>query len=492
MFGYINDVSIVTIVLIGILTILVINAAMRVLYDSNNSTQTLGYLLLLFAFPLIGVIFYYTLGVNHRKRLMYTKKIVQANSTQKEIELQILEKSNKVFEENENQLFSYKKTIQLSLHEIHAALTNNNNVTILENGEETFPSIKEALLKAQFHIHIMYYTVKDDTLGKEILGILLIKAKEGVKIRFIYDNIGTNFKDDSIIQELKDAGAEIHAFQKMNIFSFATKLNFRNHRKIIIIDGSIGFTGGLNVSNDYINNPKYPSSCYWRDLHLKIEGGAVHHLQYIFLSDWNYCAEQKLEVLDQYFKISEEKKYGNTIIQMAQSGPDSKTPTILHVFLSLISSAKESIYITTPYFIPNQELLTALIIAAHSGVQVKIVVPEKSDSKFVDRAGQSYYNELLTAGVEIYQYTKGIIHSKTMVIDQKVSLLGTANLDIRSFDLNFENIVTMYDENVSQEMTDIFHKDIHDSHKIDKKDWGNQSHWHIFSQKIARLFSAVL
>ena len=269
----------------------------------------------------------------------------------------------------------------------------------------------------------------------------------------------------------------------------ANQINYRNHRKIIIVDGQTAFVGGINVSDKYIN--KKEDQLYWRDTHLRIDGPGVFYLQYLFLTDWNFCSKEKFN-RTLFFPDEIDSTDDNKIVQIVASGPDSKTSSVLYSIVQTINLAKREILITTPYFIPGETLMDALIIASLSGVNVKLLVPGISDSRFVNAAARSYYNELLNAGVEIYLYKKGFIHAKTIVADDSIAMIGTANMDLRSFDLNFEVNAIVYDADTAKELKNIFYSDLNDAEKIDSDVWKARPKWIQLLERIAKLVSPML
>ena len=275
----------------------------------------------------------------------------------------------------------------------------------------------------------------------------------------------------------------------MHFYLLANRLNYRNHRKIIVIDGQIGFTGGINVCDKYINNGS--QKLFWRDTHLRIDGPGVFYLQYLFLTDWNFCSGRVLAPEKLHFLLPTDTK-DDCFLQVAASGPDSAQPSILFSLLQAIYLARKEILITTPYFIPGDSILQALRIAALSGLSVKLLVPGVADSRLVNAASKSYYEDLLCAGVEIYMYQKGFVHAKTLVADGILSIIGTANMDLRSFELNFEVNVMLYDRKFSQQMRSVFFKDLEDAEKIDTDAWCQRPAYKQLPERIARLFSHVL
>jgi cardiolipin synthase len=334
-----------------------------------------------------------------------------------------------------------------------------------------------------------YYIYEQDEIGSAIIELLITKAKEGIKVRFIYDDFGSLSIKKKIEKRMRDSGIEIYPFSKVHFYLLANRINYRNHRKIVIIDGQTGFTGGINVCDKYINNK--PGQLYWRDTHLRIDGPGVYYLQYIFITDWNFCCDKKIKPDDIYFRrnatITED-----TYVQIAGSGPDSVQPTIMFSILQAIYLAKKEILITTPYFIPGDAVVHALRIAAQSGLGVKLLVPGKCDSKLVNAASKAHYKDLLTAGVEIYVYNRGFVHSKTLVTDSSLSMIGTANMDHRSFELNFEVNAIIYDAPFAERMRNVFFDDLKYAEKLNAKQWYERSLLTQLPEKLARLLSPSL
>ncbi|HNU43144.1 MAG TPA: cardiolipin synthase, partial [Cyclobacteriaceae bacterium] len=284
------------------------------------------------------------------------------------------------------------------------------------------------------------------------------------------------------------AGVEAYPFNRIYLLLLANRLNYRNHRRIVIIDGQTAFTGGINVSDRYLNTEKQPR--YWRDTHVRVDGPGCQYLQYLFLCDWNFSSGQQVEPNLNYFNTVHQDS--DAFVQIAASGPDSPTATIMLSYLKAIAIARESIMITTPYFIPGDSILDALRIAAMSGVSVSLLVPGTSDSWWVNMAARSYYSDLLKAGVKIYLYRKGFVHAKTMVVDSHLSIIGTANMDYRSFDLNFEVNAILYDEACTTTLRKAFETDVANSEKIELQQWEKRKLYKQLSERIARLLSPLM
>ncbi|QNK64222.1 cardiolipin synthase [Pedobacter sp. PAMC26386] len=472
-------------------TLIVIATCLRIIYDTNSTSKTLAYLMLTVFFPILGIIIYFCVGTNYRKRKLYSKKIVNNELMQRHIKKQIFRESEKTWNTVPQELQKYQKLVKLLLNDGMSNLSGNNKIDILKNGEQKFPAVLEALQQAKHHIHIEYYIYEDDEIGNAVKAILMEKARAGVQVRLIYDDFGSRSIRKKVVPELIESGVQAYPFYKILFIALANRINYRNHRKIIVIDGRIGFTGGINVSDRYINSEKRPNQLYWRDMHVKITGPGIYYLQYLFICDWNFCADEEL-IPQRDFFLADEDNGGNAIMQIAASGPDSDNPTILFSLIQAIGMAEKEILITTPYFIPGESLLDALVVAALSGVKVVLLVPDKSDSRMVSAAGRSYYEDLMDAGVEIYEYQKGFIHAKTMVSDQQLSVIGTANMDNRSFELNFEVNSVIYDSHTAQEMTKIFYRDLEDARKIKPEEWKKRPLYREFPEKLSRLFSPLM
>lgn len=473
--------------------LIVILVCIRIIYDTHANTKALAYLLFVIFVPIIGIFVYFSFGVNYRKRKLYNKKFISDSVLAKKVREDLYQESKQAFDKGGKLLEDNKELAVMLMKDTKSPLTMNNAVTLLRNGENKFPEVLSAIKQAKHHVHIEYYIYEDDDIGKEVEKALTEKAKEGVAVRFIYDDFGSRSIRRHMVPRLKAAGVKTTPFYRVRIWAFANRINYRNHRKIIVIDGVVGFVGGINVSSRYVNTKSDEKKVFWRDTHIRIEGPGVQYLQYLFMNDWNFCTRDTLPP-DIYFfpKLSTLPVKGNKIVQIAASGPDSDTPTILFSLLMVIYQARNEILITTPYFIPTESILDALLAAALGGVSVKLLVPEVADSKVVNAAARSYYGELLASGVEIYLYKKGFIHAKTFVADKKIGIVGTANIDYRSFDLNFEVNAIVYDKEFSNELADDFYNDLKDATKIDRATWDKRPAINQFLEKTARLVSPLL
>lgn len=473
---------------------LLVMVCLRIIYDTSSTNKTLAYLLLVIFVPVLGMLFYFSFGVNYRKRRVYSKKLIQDDALRQEVIREVIAKTERNLKENVEDIGDASSLVHLLLRDSISPLTMGNHVKLLLNGEQKFPEVFKALEGAKHHIHIEYYIYEDDTIGTQLRDVLVRKAKEGVAVRMIYDAFGSRSIKRKFLKTMRDAGIEAYPFNRIRFVPLANRLNYRNHRKIIVVDGRAGFVGGINISDRYINNGNKTGSgsgLFWRDTHLRIDGPGVQYLQYLFFCDWNFCAGQKLQPGPVYFD-GVRQPGGNESVQIAASGPDSPTSTIMLSMLKAINLARREILITTPYFIPGETILNALTVASLGGVSVKILAPGVSDSKLVNAAAWSYFGELLRAGVEIYLYRKGFIHVKTMVVDDYISIVGTANMDFRSFDLNFEVNAVVYGEKLAGELRASFSADLAGAEKIQPETWIRRPVFKQFPERVARLLSPLL
>lgn len=472
--------------------VILVLVCLRIIYETRSTTKTMSYVLLAIFFPVVGMIVYFSVGVNYRSRKIYSKKLTMDADMDKRLRETILERSHRLLQDGNDVLKENKALAKLLLHDEVSPLTRYNSARILVNGEEKFPHLIDVLQDAKHHIHMEYYIYEPDNTGRKIADILKQKAREGVIVRLIYDDFGSRRIRRRMVAELRASGVQAMPFYKIKLIAFANRINYRNHRKIVVVDGREAFVGGINVNDRSINRHD-DEPTYWRDTHLYLAGPVVRNLQYLFLGDWNFCADDNIELTREYFpQLEDLKTSDDRYMQIASSGPDSESPTILYSILQAIMLADEEVLITTPYFIPGESLLNTLVIAAKGGVDVHILVPADGDSWFVNSAAQSYYLELVEAGVHIHRYKKGFVHAKTMVVDGEVTMIGTANMDIRSFDLNFEVNAIIYDEEIGAKMRKIFFEDAKYAELIDAQQWKNRP-WYIhLGERVARLFSPLL
>ena len=471
--------------------LLIIAVCLRIVWDTRSVSKSLAYLLLVIFVPVLGAIFYFSFGINYRKHKIYHKKLTVDQAFRKQLE-RMYPLIRKYLEGLDTSAIApYEKSLHFLAHtEKRLTIIPNEEVRVICNGENLFPELLTALREAKHHIHIEYYIYENDRIGNAIKDILIQKVREGVEVRFIYDDFGSQGIRKNIVRELRACGVQAFPFYKITFVKLANRMNYRNHRKIVVVDGYTAFVGGINISDKYNNDEG--NGLYWRDTHLKVRGYSAHILQAVFLQDWNFCSGEDVAISTPYFPIGMQPYPTDFFTQIVASGADSDLPNILYATVQLIYAAKREILITTPYFIPDTSLQEALVIAALSGVAVKLLVPKKGDSVFVHTASESFFEELLEAGVQVYRYERGFVHAKTFVIDGEVASVGTANLDARSFSLNFEVNALVYNKAVAEDLQRIFYDDLKDAQLLTLGSWRKRSWLKQLGERFARLFSPFL
>ena len=458
-----------------------------IMLENRSPLKTVSWIIVLLTVPVLGVVFYIFFGQNRRKEKIIARKGLKNHDLFASIshsQIKELADSNLLLSTG---IYTKKNIIRLLLNNSNAIVTHGNQVTILNNGDETFSSIISEIKKAQKFIHLQFYIFDDDNIGNEILDILKERAAAGVEVRIIIDDVGGWQLKKSFFKRIRDAGIEIECFLKVRFPMFTSKVNYRNHRKIVVVDGVVGFIGGINIADRYLTGNDEMG--IWRDMHLRIEGDAVLAMQEIFLIDWYFVKQEELTD-PKYFPAVD--PIGETLVQIVPSGPDSDWPAIMMGFLQSISSAVKYVYIATPYFMPTESVLMAIKAAALGGIDVRILIPEKSDARFTHMCSRSYIKELLIAGVKVYFYHKGFLHSKFLVVDDLLCSIGSANMDFRSFEHNFEVNAFIYDQEKATEARNIYLEDLNDSRQIFYDLWILRPRWTKFKESFARLFSPLL
>nr|WP_239544565.1 cardiolipin synthase [Virgibacillus halotolerans] len=455
--------------------------------ERKDASATWAWLMVLLFIPIAGFFLYLIFGKPISNRRIFTWDTKSRLGVKKAVQSQLraLEEGSFTFKHQE--IAEYEDLFYLHLRSDDAIYTQDNQVEIFTDGEEKFDALIRDLENATDHIHLLYYIIRDDELGKRIANVLIKKASEGVEVRLIYDDMGSRGLKRKYIRSIRNSGALVEAFFPPKIPKINFKINYRNHRKLAIIDGQIGYIGGFNIGDEYLGVTK--KFGYWRDTHLRIDGDAVRNMQTRFILDWNQASRDHIVYEDRYYNALPK---GDVGVQIVSSGPDSDWEQIKHGYIKMIMSAKEFVYIQTPYFIPDESLRDALRIATLSGVDVKIMIPNKPDHPFVYWATLSYIGDLLEAGADVYVYQGGFLHAKTIVVDGKIASVGTANIDVRSFRLNFEVNAFLYDKEITQRLVDAFILDASQSTQMTKKLYEKRSLGIRFKESISRLISPVL
>ena len=439
---------------VAFLLVNIVFAIIVIYYERKHPYITLAWLAILLLAPVLGFIAYLFFGRTLSREQMFQKKAMNDNEIQKKVNEQLKLVHELTIDPEDNELARYLDMVRMLLINGNALVTKNNRVRLFSDGREKFDALLEDIAGAKHHINIEYYIFRDDELGKGVVSALAAKAKEGVMVRVLKDGAGCKSLPKDFFKEITDAGGQVVGFfeQWLRVYF---RLNFRNHRKIAVIDGKIGYVGGFNIGDEYLGKGPLGD---WRDSAIRIEGDAVHMLHLRFFLDWNYETGENIEFDEAYYPKIEQ--IDGVKMQIVSSGPDSVEEKIKYSFVKMVHSARESVWIQTPYFVPDDAILDALRIAALSGVDVRIMFPCKPDHMGIYWASYSMIGQLLGSGVKAFTYDNGFIHAKTIVVDGKVSSVGSANWDNRSFRLNFETNGILYDKEFATKMRKAFEADL--------------------------------
>lgn len=454
--------------------------------ENRNPVRSLAWVTVLLALPAVGLVFYIVFGRNIKN-----KRIISRRNRRR------LLKNHPVKKPNYNSLPHSNETVQLiKLANALSGATyhEENDALIFTDGAEKMNSLLADIASARSHINIQYYIIADDSVGRALSEALCERARAGVKVRVIYDHVGSFSVAGKFFKTMREAGVEVYPFFRVTFPLFGSRLNWRNHRKICIIDGRLGYIGGMNVAGRYIDGGKrFPM---WRDLHMRVTGSAVASLQYSFAIDWVYMGQPLFETIDPTETsaptATPPDRPGHLAMQLVTAGPTGQWSNIALMFLKAISQARKCIYIQTPYFLPTDALLSALQAAALAGVDVRIMMPRRSDSDMLRLASNSYIKECLQAGIKIYLYEKGMLHSKGMIVDDEFSTIGSTNFDFRSVEHNFESNMMVYSREFNQQMKQIFLDDMKSCRRVTAKGWRQRSPLQKSLESIMRLFAPIL
>ncbi len=464
------------IILLNIIFIIVI------ISENRNPIKSIAWISVLTFLPIVGFIFYLFFGRDQRSKRMISRK------SKRKLERLVYEGISTNKEDLDNFNEPTKQLLSLGHKLTRALVTQNNKIEIFSSGKDKYNNLFEDIKNAKNFIHLQYYIIDNDNIGQQLKDILIKKISEGVEVRVLYDDVGCwKWNKKGFFNEMSAAGIEVKPFFKVTFPQLASKLNYRNHRKIVVIDGKIGYLGGMNIADRYVNGCKWG---VWRDTHIRIEGEAVRELQSIFMVDWNFTTNELLSDA-KYFPKTENCK-GSDTIQLLTSGPLDEHKSIFLMFSKIISNAKERVYIQTPYFLPNSETATALKIAALSGVDVRIMIPEHSDSKLLQYASNSYISDMLKSNVKIFFYKAGFLHAKMLLVDNDITSIGSTNFDLRSFEQNFEINAFIYSNDFNSRSCSLFMNDLKNCKRISLKSWNRRNIFLKIAESIARLFSPVL
>lgn len=477
--------------LLALLIFNVVLSGLVVFFERRNPASTWAWLLVLLFIPVLGFIAYMIFGRNSNREKMFREKAQYDKEVYYKYLLHDVHSAEQIKRQKEfiekGALVEEEYLTDLAQLHLNSGnwMTFNNQVEYFNSGKEKFEALVQDIRNAKKFIHLEYYIWRGDRLGTRLVEELTKKAAEGVEVRLLYDGIGNARLPRYFFDELHQAGGYTAAF----LPRFVVRLNYRNHRKLAIIDGEIGYIGGFNVGDEYLGIVKRYGP--WRDTHLRFQGDAIDQMQMRFIKDWNFTARDGfIRLCDTYFP--QRAQFDGVRTQIVSSGPDTQWKNIRNGYFKMINEAESHVYLTTPYFVPDDGIFEALRVAALSGLDVRILIPGNPDHFFVYWASMSYLGELLEAGVRVYQYEKGFIHAKVLTIDGVVSSVGSANMDIRSFDLNFEVNAFMYDEAVTARLEQDFQNDLRSSVEITKEWYHRRRWWFKVHEAIARLISPML
>ena len=435
-------------ILLALYIIITAGTMIAVLVDDRQPVKALAWLLVLLFLPIVGVIAYFFFGQNTRH-----ERIIGKQSLDK-----LTKRSMHAFA-NQTELHypeRYERLISQLSRDGGALPFKDNEVDIYTNGADFITALLAAIGRAKHHIHLCTYIIEDDALGRLVADALIDKAREGVTVRVIYDDVGCWKTPKAFFERMRDAGIDAHAFMPVKFPAFTSKINYRNHRKVCIIDGQEGFVGGMNIALRYIRGTKKLGA--WRDTHLRIHGNAVHGLQTVFLIDW-YFVDRTLINEKCYYPAVDSGMVNNCLSQIVSSDPTSRYPEMEQAYVRILSEAKEYVYMSTPYFLPTEPVLFAMRMAALSGVDVRLIIPFHADSKIVEWASRRFVSTIEEAGVKVFLYKGGFNHSKLLVCDDSLCSCGSTNIDFRSFNNNFEVNAFFYDEAFALRMKKVFLQD---------------------------------
>lgn len=448
-----------------------------VLAENRNPVKSLAWITVLLLLPVVGIILYIFFGRNIRN----TRMISRRNRRR-------LKRAERYRNPDLSSLGLREQTqqqIRLARSLCDAQFFPGNDIRVFTSGQAKMAALEADLRAATQYINLQYYIFTDDNIGRRIADILMEKARQGVKVRVIYDHVGSFRTGNRFWRKMKKAGVECHPFFKVTLPVFGSRINWRNHRKLVIIDGKVGYVGGMNIADRYITGGKKFKT--WRDAHLRVIGPAVRSLQYSFAVDWNFMGMPLIED-----EVPETPETGEMGAQLVTSGPTSSWSNDELIYQRAIASAQKRIFIQTPYFLPTDGLLKALQTAALSRVDVRIILPQHSDSRMLDYASFSYIAECLRSGIKIYLYEDGMMHAKTMIVDDEVAVVGSTNFDFRSFEHNFEVNMFIFSRQFNERMTSIFMSDLRHSRRLLQSQWARRSFFHKAAESVVRLLSPIL
>lgn len=469
--------------------LIILSTISMILLENRNPLKALSWVIVLLLIPIGGLIFYFIFGKDTRRVRLISRNAYARIMEEATPKTPLPQTSNKLSKDRQQ----YDRLIALIQHQTDNPVLPAEEIEIYTDGMTMVENLLRDIERAEHHIHLEYYRFKDDTTGHRVADTLIRKAQEGITVRLIYDYVGSAWNKKSFFRKMKKAGVAVFPYLPVAFPLFTSKENYRNHRKIVVIDGHIGYVGGMNISNNYTLGTDLGK---WRDTHFRVTGLAVNGLQAAFITDWYVASKIILSPALFYGKdiISKPDVNSDTIpVQTFTSGPTGQFRTLQQALCHVIYGARKSIKIHTPYFLPTESLNKAIIGAALSGINVEMLVPEESDSIWTKYASRSYYDELLRAGVHIYLYSGGFLHSKLITIDSEIAIIGSANLDFRSMEHNFEISTVVYDNGFTERLEAEMQNDLlQKGKKLKRREWKHRKLYQKMIESTLRLFSPLL
>lgn len=453
-----------------------------ILSENRSPVKSLAWVTVLLLLPLLGIVLYVFFGRSIKNTRMISRRnrrrLRGKNEWARRRNIDALRLSAES-----------KSLLKLTRNLAGEAIYDADSIEVYTDGQSKFDALLRDISQASRYINLQYYIIEDDPMGQRVKDALIERARSGVTVRLIYDNVGSFKVKRHYFDELKEAGVQVYPFFNVVFPPFGTRINWRNHRKISIIDGEIGYIGGMNLAQRYVDGGK-KFAC-WRDTHIRFTGPAVRSLQYSFALDWNFMGQPLIE--DEPPTPPHERRHGETcVMQLLTSGPTLQWNNVAMLFVRAIASAKRRLYIQTPYFLPTEALFKAMQTAALSGVDVRVMIPWRSDSRMLDYASASYITECLQSGIKIYMYTAGMLHAKVLIMDDELVSIGSTNFDFRSFEHNFEANMQVYSREFNARMTQIFIDDLAQCRRVDPAEWRGRPRSAKIAESVIRLLSPVL
>ena len=469
--------GLITYLLLAFYTLSIVGVILVIISENRNPLKSMPWLIVLVLAPVVGLVLYFFFGHDLSKRRSITRRMRRAVE-------EYIEQTSQI---EHPEVPDYLRPVeQLLLKSGHAMPLYGSRFEIFTDGERKMNALLEAIAQAEHHIHLQYYIIDNDRTGRALRDLLVRKAREGVEVRLLYDDVGSRALGKEFFAPLLEAGGEVHEFLHVQFPRFTSKVNYRNHRKIVVIDGRIGFFGGMNIADRY---------CYgnelgrWRDTHFRVEGGIVLGLQNAFLNDWHATTHEPHYLAEKFYPRT--SLHTNNVAQLLSSGPFGPWRTLQQATAMAISRAKRRIWIETPYYLPSETLNNALQTAALAGIDVRIMIPLRSDARLVDLAVHSYLDEMFKAGVKVLFYAGGFLHSKLMIVDDELAVVGSANLDFRSFEHNFEINGFIYDRDFVARLAHLYMRDEAQSHCPTKAEWFGRPRLRRMAESVMRLFAPL-